>query len=104
MGRFTTSERRGTIAVLLIMALIVAYLTVSHNIGSPAPTPVPDTVKITEPLVTEDAPPSKRHRKHRNNKTDSAKAKKKPHKQPKKKDADKENSMPRQRNVLDETI
>lgn len=90
MSRFTSGERRGTIAVLLIMAIIVAYLAVSGNVHSSAPKPLPDTVKVAAPagLTMSD-------------KTDSAKTTKKRKTSKKEK---KPQPQPSPRQVLDEPI
>ncbi len=46
MSRFTSSERRGTIALLFIMAIVVIFLAIDRNVGSRAPEATDSAVSV----------------------------------------------------------
>lgn len=50
MNKFTSSERRGAIVVLAIIACITVYLAISNGIGRKAPE---STVTVQAPLNSE---------------------------------------------------
>ncbi|MCM1349191.1 MAG: hypothetical protein NC338_07240 [Firmicutes bacterium] len=55
MNRFTQSERRGTIAVLFIMAAVVIYLAVSRNSASITPETAATDTAVTAPVTSGNA-------------------------------------------------
>lgn len=102
MSRFTTSERRGTIAVLLIMAAIVIYLGVSVGMHRSVPQPMADTIRV---MNDEGAKPgSERRKKPAKAKRDSTTTRKKGRTASKSRKAGSGTESARSRSVLDETV
>lgn len=52
MDKFTSGERRGTIAVVGVIAAVVVYLAVSRSLHSIVPAPACDT--LTSIVISED--------------------------------------------------
>lgn len=69
MNKFTSSERRGAIVILTIIACITIYLAVSRGVGRNAPEPTAITAPPENTIVDTVTSKRKKHPKKRTDKS-----------------------------------